>query len=79
MVYDTTANALLEKYAVHCPVTDEDFERGFEWQHLSYECYEMLHPYCGARTTGPLPTSTTFPAECLPSAAMKRVSDETLN
>jgi hypothetical protein len=79
MVYDATANALIERYGVHCPVTEGDFENGFRWEYLSHTCYELLHPYCGARTTGPLPTSTTFPAVCLPSAAMKQISDEILN
>ncbi|KAI2634138.1 carbohydrate-binding module family 50 protein [Hypomontagnella submonticulosa] len=75
MVYNATMDALIEEYAAQCPVTEADFKNGFEWHHLSQECYEMLHPYCGARTSGPLPTSTTFPAECLPSTVMKRVND----
>lgn len=79
MVYNATANALVERYAVHCPVSDGDFERGFRWEYLSHKCFNLLHPFCGARTNGPLPTSTAFPAECLPSAAMKRISDEILN
>jgi hypothetical protein len=53
MVYDATANALIEGYAVHCPVTEGDFESGFRWEYLSHKCYELLHPYCGARTTLP--------------------------
>jgi hypothetical protein len=77
-VYNATAIALMDKYAAHCPVTQKDFDDGFQWHYLSPRCYNILHPYCGARTEGPLPTSTTFPAECLPSAAIKRVRDEAL-
>jgi hypothetical protein len=71
-VYNATAEArLAEVYARHCPVTEDDLERGFEWYYLSRGCYELLRPYCNPRIDGPAPTGMSkVPDECLPAAVM---------
>lgn len=76
MPIQATINEIAEKYAAFCPATIEDFENGFVWHYLSRKCYEMLRLFCAAKIAGPLPTSTSSPEECLPSAAMNRISDE---
>ncbi|KAI0197887.1 hypothetical protein F4808DRAFT_284707 [Astrocystis sublimbata] len=53
------------KYYAYCPLDDEVYDEGFDWEIISQECRDLLSPYCDPATTGnPLP-STTFPSSCL--------------
>jgi hypothetical protein len=71
IAWNATEYNLVEKYAQHCPISAQDFEDGFQWYHLSSECFDLLFPYCSPRTEGPMPTPTTFPRECMPSVVMQ--------
>lgn len=55
----------------HCPITDKDFERGFEWYYLSPKCDTLLRPFCNPIVGAPEPTGVDkVPHECMPSAVM---------
>lgn len=71
-VYNATAEELLSRlYKRHCPVTVEDFERGFEWYYLSSRCDKLLRPFCNPVIGAPEPTGVeNVPGECMPSAVM---------
>lgn len=71
-VYNATAETHLARvYKEHCPVTEEDLERGFEWYYLSRECDELLRPYCNPLTDTPEPTeAASIPSNCLPDSVM---------
>ncbi|KAI0487067.1 hypothetical protein F4859DRAFT_510850 [Xylaria cf. heliscus] len=52
-------------YFANCPLTDQIYDTGFDWELISQECKDLLSPYCDPVLTGkPLP-STTFPSSCL--------------
>ncbi|KAI6080958.1 hypothetical protein F4821DRAFT_265393 [Hypoxylon rubiginosum] len=51
-------------YFANCPLDDDVYDTGFDWEMLDDECKELLSPYCDPVLTGtPLP-STTFPSSC---------------
>lgn len=60
----TTGHAVPSDYFANCPLNDDVYDAGFDWELISQECKDLLSPYCDPVLTGtPLP-STTFPSSC---------------
>ncbi|KAL5371796.1 hypothetical protein DPSP01_013998 [Paraphaeosphaeria sporulosa] len=58
--------ASLADYFKYCPLTDQIWDDGFDWEGLSTGCTNLLNKYCNPVLTGtPLP-STSFPPNCFP-------------
>ncbi|KAI7773858.1 hypothetical protein LA080_009709 [Diaporthe eres] len=72
-VYNATAEEQLNSLdKTHCPITDDDFERGFEWYYLSSKCRTLLSPFCNPITGASEPAGAgNIPDECMPAVVMR--------
>ncbi|KAL4947549.1 hypothetical protein BDW69DRAFT_190101 [Aspergillus filifer] len=65
-----TAYSLSVAMATACPISEEDYERGFEWELLPFDCSEVMELYCEPDPDSPAPEETTFEPSCMPSVIM---------
>ncbi|OQD80022.1 hypothetical protein PENANT_c040G10752 [Penicillium antarcticum] len=63
-----TAQSMIADYSKYCPILDDDYEDGFQWEDLSGNCQDLLDPYCSPDIHSPSPKSTKFPGSCTPTA-----------
>lgn len=65
------------QYFQYCPITNDDYDNGFDWEMLSDECRAELDPYCNPTVlTGTPLASTVFPSSCLPSVIVAGLTDD---
>ncbi|OGE49080.1 hypothetical protein PENARI_c023G09001 [Penicillium arizonense] len=62
-----TAQSIIGEYSKYCPISDEDYEDGFQWEDLSDSCQDLLDPYCNPDIDSASPKSTNFPGSCTPT------------
>ncbi|CAG8067732.1 unnamed protein product [Penicillium nalgiovense] len=62
-----TVQSILADYSKYCPISNEDYEDGFQWVDLPENCQDLLEPYCVPDINAPSPKSTKFPGSCTPA------------
>ena len=61
-----TAASLIAARTSYCPISPEDYDRGFSDADLPSPCEDLIGPYCYPDPDKPILTSTRFPANCTP-------------
>ncbi|OGE48227.1 hypothetical protein PENARI_c031G09261 [Penicillium arizonense] len=61
-----TAQSMIDDYSKYCPISNEDYEDGFQWADLPGNCQDLLETYCEPDIDVPSPQSTNFPGSCTP-------------
>lgn len=74
-----TAQSMIADYSKYCPISDEDYEDGFQWEDLSGNCQDLLDPYCSPDIYSPSPKSTKFPGSCTPTGSSTPIPSPTLD